>query len=542
MPNILEYSDYYSRQMHFIDRYIRNDLTKDDDARIKRIKELESKQSIHFLDDFLAIENGKELETTRIGYKPLPSVNYPNEHHILAPSADKIKEKNRRLSRYRLIYGPVNFYLERQFEKPIEIPVITACAPNLMGTSTTDLNEFSVAGNNARRLKEDVYRKECQKLAEFIVGAAHKEGQQRLIMPAFGVGVYINKLDPHSKELATEIMYRAFADAAKKHQVSVDWIVWRGAKNYTATAQKLAGYSVGNPLMKPVVHDDMLLYAQELRKANEKVVLLNPGSDRTVGGLYTHEHPTTLDEQIAQQSDLVCLQTEFNQSMVRKFKVEFEQRKKIQNAPVVQKDPKVPLKINLKECALKIRSALGVQETPWISQDTTGNYKVSFKQQENAQKFSALLAANKIVGLNGTPKLVHNKEGYFVIYLIPKQLMQIPILTAKVQEKVPRKVNIHFFTPKSCLSKEQKKQIEELIATLNEELSGFCVLRGRKQGKVNALTMMLNQSQNYSSAEKLVKAVIAQYPDATKGIFSHRTDDLLKQIHDHEFSPKGMNI
>ena len=73
----------------------------------------------------------------------------------------------------------------------------------------------------------------------------------------------------------------------------------------------------------------MLLYAQEQWLMEPKLVLINPGSDRTVGGTFTKENfdSLPLEEQIAQQSDLVLLHSAINTKMVQHFTDEFNTRK-----------------------------------------------------------------------------------------------------------------------------------------------------------------------------------------------------------------------
>ncbi|KTC85525.1 hypothetical protein [Legionella brunensis] len=456
MPKKLSYQEYYSGQMHFIDRYIRKDFRPEDNARLQRIKQLQAQQSIYFLDEFLDIEPGKELETTRIGYKPLDSANYSPKELVLAPDASEIKPENRRLSRNRLVYGPVDFYLGSQLEDPIEIPVITACAPNMMGTSQVDLNEFSTGGSNNRQLKLDVYQKECDKLADFIVKAAKDNGQERLIMPAFGVGVYINKLDHPSKEMARKAMYIAFATAADKYKINIDWIVWKGDHNPEAAAKKLASYAPHSTFMKPKVHEDMMLYAQECY-GKEKVVLLNPGSDRTIGGAYTHENPKTLEEQMAQQSDLVFLHSEFNQPMVEKFKVDFAQRKKTHKTSSTQSSTQ----LDFKTLAAQINGYLDIKATTWISPALDGTYKVSFKNRDDAQKFSQLLEANDIRGSSNKPIAVHSDKPYHVLYLTERQLREVPSLDVKkLTRKQTSDTDLDFKTTATTVAQDIKVRLE----------------------------------------------------------------------------------
>jgi hypothetical protein len=531
MPKILSYDDYYLEQMGFIDRYIRSALTPADQRRLQRLEEKQSQQAIYFLDDFLNIEEGKELDTTRIGYAPLKDVAYTPEQLILAPSGEDIHPENRRLSRYRLVYGPVDFYLGNQLEEPTEIPVITACAPNLMGSSASDLREFSTPNGRKRALKVKEYEEECKKLADFIVGTVKQQGKSRLVMPAFGVGVYVRQLDRSSKNIAKEKMYQAFAAAALKHQIHIDWIVW--AQDFAAEedASTLASYASDNPFMQPVIHADMMLYAQALLEQQKDIVLLNPGSDRTIGGAYTHKNPTTLEEQIAQQSDLVLLHSQFNQLMVERFNTQFAQRKRMQQESnynpsyVSQKDN------SLKVVAEHIKQTLDLRERPWVFQ-ADENYRVSFKRKKNALAFVDLLHAHGVDGRKGKKKAQFD-DGYHVVYLTSVQY-QILMKQILVSQPATTSSAWSFFQPqsaRSCLSNQQLREIQDLINRLESERRSFWSLNlERKKIKIDALTMLTNQSFYYDDVQQLVTDVLDRYPDANKGILSNRTGEFLMAL------------
>ncbi|MBA2651762.1 MAG: hypothetical protein H0U73_05800 [Tatlockia sp.] len=81
----LTYDEYYLKQMHFIHNYIENNFSSDNE-HVKRIEALKPKQEIHFLDDFLAIQDNKELETTRIGYWPQSTPVQTKKLTLLAPA------------------------------------------------------------------------------------------------------------------------------------------------------------------------------------------------------------------------------------------------------------------------------------------------------------------------------------------------------------------------------------------------------------------------------------------------------------------------
>ena len=536
MAKILSYDDYYSEQMNFIDRYIRSAHIPADQRRLRRLEEQQRKQAIYFLDDFLDIEEGKELDTTRIGYAPLKNVAYAPEQLILAPLAEDIRPQNRRLSRYRLVYGPVDFYLGHQLKDPTEIPVITACAPNLMGSSASDLEEFSTWNGRKRMLKIKKYDDECKKLADFIVGTVKQQGKSRLIMPAFGVGVYIRQLDEPSKQVAKEKMYKAFAEAALKHQIQIDWIVWAQDFAPEEDANTLASYSPNNPFMKPIIHADMMSYAKDLVEEQEDIVLLNPGSDRTVGGAYTHKNPTTLEEQIAQQSDLVLLHSQLNSGLVTRFDEQFRQRKEIR-----QRSNDTPFTYtphvdgSLKTVANHIRQVLNLRERPWII-SADENYRISFKRRTNAHAFVELLHAHVVDGRRGKKKAQFD-DGYHVVYLTSAQyrIVTEQILVSQAPNQVtPAPSSLSFFPPQrrtSCLSNQHLLEIQGLIDRLQGERRSFWSLNlDRKKTKIDALTMLANQSFHYTDLHQLVTDVLNRYPDANKGIFSNRTGEFLMAL------------
>lgn len=337
MPGPLNYTQYYQEQMSFLVSYIENKpLNAAQQTRAQRIKKNLARQQVHFTDDFLAITPGDELLATRIGYIPPKGARITHRASdkdqanayrylsLLAPDKDRANAY-RHLTRHRLVYGPVDFYLDSQFATPTEIPIITTCAINLMGTSPHDSAKFNPNGvfNTAE------YQKECDKLADFIVSAAKQHGHERLVMPAFGVGLYIKTLDPVSQIKARELMYKAFAQAAQRQQLHVDWIVWAKAPQKDQLQKQLSALS--NQYIKPIIHEDFLQYGQELLANKVNAVLLNAGSDRTVGGRYTINmgcmDKLPVEEQMTQQSDLALLHTEYNRVMAENFKKQVAARR-----------------------------------------------------------------------------------------------------------------------------------------------------------------------------------------------------------------------
>lgn len=320
----------HEAQMDFVDYFIGNrkkpSHPKRYQKRINLINQLASEQTVFFLPEFLPVyEAGHHKDHLKIGYKPIPKKNYTPEEIDLAPS--KQQSTFRSLTRNRIVYGKVPVYFNGFDKKPAIIPIISACAVNLMGSSKDDEKKFILKNG---RLNEEAFIDESKRLADFLLGTAKKNNYKKFIMPAFGVGVYIKKLNnPQDKARAKEIMNQAFAEMARKHTIYVDWIVWENDKKPKPQDEKskLDKQTQDNPYMNHVI-GDLLNHAKKEQDKGEKCVVLNPGSDRTIGGKYTHRNPTTLEEQIAQQSDLIFLQTVYNETMMRRFEKDLENANK----------------------------------------------------------------------------------------------------------------------------------------------------------------------------------------------------------------------
>ena len=102
MPQ-LSYDEFYNAQMQFIHRYISGKFDYADTQRIARINQMKNLQHMHFMYDFLLIQPGNELKTTRIGYRHLEHIDadlipYPNENEIMAPQKAEIYGRDRRCS------------------------------------------------------------------------------------------------------------------------------------------------------------------------------------------------------------------------------------------------------------------------------------------------------------------------------------------------------------------------------------------------------------------------------------------------------------
>lgn len=384
----------FENQMSFVRKLLdRESLSNEEQQRWQAIQQLQARQAVYLHPDFKAVPEHHLDLTARIGYHPTAGV-------IPGGVADA-KFPSRPLSRKRVIIGPVNFYFD-DGEK--QVNVITACAPNLMGTSEKDQSDFSKGSHTQwsnhsrkdapceRHLKVDDYTDECNKLAQFILSSAKAEGIELLIMPAFGVGVYINTLSESSKEKAKKAMYRAFATAAEDLEISVQWIVWDGLADAGAECDFYNDLSSGRDYIMSITGDIF-----ELAKADYQCnfAILNAGSDRTIGGLYTKKGATTMEEQIAQRSDLLFLQSAtFNAVITQKMKEAYEKLPALTTPtaqlpllPAAEPSPGgVASSGDRMRLAEKIRALLVMspndRHNPMVFET-----RISFKKKDEAQRF-----------------------------------------------------------------------------------------------------------------------------------------------------------
>ncbi len=327
-------------QLQFVDYFI-NNRSKDThpegyQKRMALIKLYASQQQVYFRPEFMPVyENGHHLDHLKLGYKPLESKVYDKKTIDLAPEFQD--SHYRHLSKYRMVYGPIPYYLNGFESKPTVIDTISACAINLMGSSKTDEKAYMLANGS---LNEMAYREECLSNADFLLGVAKSRGANKFVMPPFGVGAYIALIqDVNEKQKAKKIMNEAFAAMAKKHQITVDWVVWIKDKNANAEKNTLDSQTTGNIYMNHVIAD-LMDYTKSQNDAGFKCAMLNPGSDRTIGGKYYVNDPHTLEEQMAQKSELLFLHSVYNEEMIAKFESDLKLAKglKAESSPESQID------------------------------------------------------------------------------------------------------------------------------------------------------------------------------------------------------------
>lgn len=223
--------------------------------------------------------------------------------------SDETNEK-RQYTKYRVIYSELPFMTPQGLKKR---KMITTCAPNFMGTSPFDAKKYLKDGN----LNVDGYAEACNELAALIVFAAKENNMYPLDIAEFGLGAYLNAFaeimekpgrpgqaaKPEEAEKARNIMYSAFFNAARHFNHKIQWVLWEGLKD-----------SAGRAVALNKAYNDPL-FTFKTGNILDSENSLNNGSDRTIGGKMACSHPGTTEEQVAQNSMLIQIQSEFNPSL-----------------------------------------------------------------------------------------------------------------------------------------------------------------------------------------------------------------------------------
>lgn len=299
-------------QLNFLDYYIRSRNSKNHPSqyreKIEEIQELNQRQRVFFHDDFLpAYKARRHREHLRLGSQPIRGKTYNRSQLGLAP--ELADSTYRQLSRYRIVCGPIPYDLDGFGKETTRINTVTACAINLMGSSRQDLQQFTPQ----KRLNTELYKQETQKIVGFLLKTIKSLGATRLVMPAFGLGVYIKTLSDEDKRTAKEIMADTFANLAKEFDIVVTWVVWQNKKE----REFLEGTIPHDNHYVQYVDGDLIHVAATHNSPT--TYMLNPGSDRTIGGAYCSVLPHTLEEKIAQISRLLILHSELNRPMMECF-------------------------------------------------------------------------------------------------------------------------------------------------------------------------------------------------------------------------------
>lgn len=240
-----------------------------------------------------------QLTTEKI-YNKLDKKNTGKQ--FFAPEQSDQTAIDRQFTKYRVIYSEVPFITEQGLKIR---KVITACAPNFY-SSPKDIEKYLING----KLNVGAYLTACRELAALILMAACANQMDFLDIAEFGLGVYLQAFnnDQEQVNLARKCMYTAFAATAKHLDMPVNWIIYDGI----TLEDKERATRRADALNGEYQFSDLTFKTGNILNSENS---LNNGSDQTIGGQVNCPKPSTTEEQVAQRSLMLQIQTECNPNL-----------------------------------------------------------------------------------------------------------------------------------------------------------------------------------------------------------------------------------
>lgn len=415
--------------------------------------------------------------------------------------------KDRAFTKYRVIVSKVPI-LNADGTVDV-ITVITACAPNLMGTSEWDKKEFIDADGN---LKQKEYEEACQEIANLIAFAVKDNNIESVKIADFGLGAYLHRFKKDEKfdqiNLARNIMYSAFKKAAETYEVKIDWIIFKDESRAKQLSEqypsKCISFSDGD------IINGMTKWSRE----NSINAVVNNGSDRTICGKFTTSRKTaTTEEQLGKNTLIFLIQTILNPVLHKNVCIVDTAKGEIVGKPVIAPyNPETYIqpeyekervknivteqstasenKTNLAEEKkfLETISDISLKEVTLSAlSGREPNLKITFQNSEDPEKFTLALFNRYQVGscrdrYNPKPKSVIVDNNEKVVYVTEKEMKILrdkQKLNTKengsnvVIEQV--KVSENNFTllqtPKVSLFDNEKELLQTLFGISLKELS-----------------------------------------------------------------------
>jgi len=320
-------------------------------------------------------------------------------------------------TKHRIVHSKVECNYPAR-DKSFEITLSTACAPNFMGTSQADENEFLTGEKGNKHFKKN-HEKKYKDLMTLLFRRLlfAQAGQDIVLMPFFGGGIYLKELSPEAQTLARKLIHEALREALEKESKNIksgQEIIYclpdtyegdeaKRSEAYQGAENAFQGY-VGDPA-NPLAGSphvsltnanifDVAHYLHQQNRANLfahmplSIGMINPGSDRTVGGEYQSKKGSTLEEQIFNFTDAAIVQCKDLNDEDFHFR-EFPPELKSDRIPSMSSDPDI-LKRNFSKEDLKAIAQCAKENNLTVEKSTSTECILVFKQEgEEDQRYTA---------------------------------------------------------------------------------------------------------------------------------------------------------
>jgi predicted NAD-dependent protein-ADP-ribosyltransferase YbiA (DUF1768 family) len=239
----------------------------------------------------------------------------------------------RHKSKHRTITSNVTCYANgfgEPLKTPLQLVITSGCAPNFT-TSTKDeeffLDSKRVDGNAEFKNNGREYKAFMETLFLRMLRDQAERGVQVVVLPEIGGGLYLGCLSDNGRAEASKLYNEALKNVLAKHSFPpIEEIIRplpdikaKDAKNEARSAAFLKAteeFSTfnGSPRVT-IANTDALEAAIIATREGKKAGIINPGSDRTIGGNYyntgtgRHSESTTLEEVLCNVTDLALVQS-----------------------------------------------------------------------------------------------------------------------------------------------------------------------------------------------------------------------------------------
>lgn len=227
----------------------------------------------------------------------------------------------RHLTKHRIVTSDITAYKLDRGRLGVDFPftMTTVATSNFMGSSAIDEQTYIQNGSlNARGYKDTL-----KLILKRALKSQDDQAVKVVVLPAIGIGVYIKKLSPADQVVARQMFGEALSEVLQDSQFRhIEEVVCAlpdekdDSQNaaWADVTSACAGVTLKTNLVFANV--DVFAAAKKVADQGKKVGILNAGSDRTMGGIFTQLKGTTFEEMLFNRTNAAWVQScEHNPSL-----------------------------------------------------------------------------------------------------------------------------------------------------------------------------------------------------------------------------------
>jgi|GEM_PF-2146009 len=260
--------------------------------------------------------DASQIDQHEIGQTLLTSINNNGHEAVEKSKSWRHKTKHRTVVSNATCYG-TGFSEEVQ---PFEMIIATGCAPNFSKVDYPDMAKFFEKGI----LKEADLKATLKLLYKQWLYVLTQHGADVCIFPFVGSGIYLDCLNDEDKITVKQLNLQAFKEAIEEVNPKAEIVLAlpntdranadRQSPDFTM-AENIFSQNYRSSTSFSIVNGDIFSLARAATMSGKKPGILNPGSDRVIGGQMLDCTKTSLEEIIATLTDMAFYQSsDFNRN------------------------------------------------------------------------------------------------------------------------------------------------------------------------------------------------------------------------------------